>query len=361
MDEEPIETDDPERAFSWFIGSPLHDNSGDVFHDAEEPLQDHPGDLVFRTGSDMAEASELFVGEAFFEALEMNDNKTYEYREAATSPLASLFGNAPNMDSTTPSKQKRARESLETMEESSRLPRHVWSSANGDESSKRENDESKFGEANEIHDGYAETQEELPEHLKTDFLTRLDESLSNGVSAVELEKGQFDVYGVAEIMEEDGEMVKAALNDMATEIDKLKAKYGAAYLMAENTNPGYVKDPKVRIAFLRASNFNGKDGALRMLQFCEAKLELWGPDRIAECITLSNMGPGPRGALENGHMQILPSKDLGGRRVIFNNVNNLGGFEDPMDQVRHRGGRHQSLRVGSNFCLWISSGGLFGT
>jgi hypothetical protein len=46
------------------------------------------------------------------------------------------------------------------------------------------------------------------------------------------------------------------------------------------------------------------------------------------------MGPGPRKVLENGHMQLLPSKDLGGRRVILNNVNHLGGLKDPLDTVR---------------------------
>ena len=103
--------------------------------------------------------------------------------------------------------------------------------------------------------------------------------------------------------------------------------------MAENANPDYVADPILRLLFLRIFGFNAKDAAAGMLDYFDIKLDLWGPERIGTKITIANMGDGPRMALENGHMQILPSKDSAGRRIIVNNANRQAGFDDPYDQV----------------------------
>jgi hypothetical protein len=364
--------DHPEGEFSLFLGSPLRNDPGDLFHHAEEPLQDQSENLDFCTADfDMEEDSEQVLGETFFEAfldsdglgagrdkddLRILDRPDQAYWEAASVPVSSSE-NPVSTAVLTKFKRKRVREYTGTGEESSLL--HEWSSSNDNESK-----EDAYDSSDEIHDGYADPQEELPEHMKDSFL-RSVESQPNIVSAVEMEESQLDVYGKAELMEEDAEMVKAARNEMDKEIEKLKVNYGA-YLMAENVNPEFVKDPKLRIRFLRVSDFNGKDAASKILHSFEVKLELWGPDRIAERITISNMGPGPRNALENGHMQLLPSKDLGGRRVLFNNVNRLRGFEDPLDQVRlARSWRRACPVIKTHLAfspfLWISSCGFYGT
>jgi hypothetical protein len=193
-----------------------------------------------------------------------------------------------------------------------------------------------FDSDDDSDDGYAESQEELPAHLRNDFLEKFH-SLTDNFDACQLEQTQ-DEHGVradgSASAEEDPEMVQESLKLMDMEIERRKAKYGGAYVLAESTNAGFVKDRNLRMMCLRYCNFNGKDAALQLFDFFEAKLDLFGPDKIAERITLSNMGAGARGALENGHMQMLPSKDLTGHRVIFNNVNRLGGYEDGDDVVR---------------------------
>lgn len=188
-------------------------------------------------------------------------------------------------------------------------------------------------------DGYAEPQTELPPYLRNDFLRKFD-SITDQLGALHLDDNQVDGYdggtddtdpNVA--ADEDPEMVEASLKVMDMEVEGRKTQYCVAYVLAENKNPGFVKDRQLRMWCLRHCNFNGKDAALQLFDFLEAKLDLFGPDRLAERITISNMGAGTRGALENGHMQLLPSKDQQGRRVIFNNNNHLGGYEDGDDTV----------------------------
>jgi len=114
---------------------------------------------------------------------------------------------------------------------------------------------------------------------------------------------------------------------------KLKAKRDA-YLLAEATCPAFVEDRKLRTLFLRRNKLSPKSAAMNIFDFLELKLDLWGREMITQRINIDNMGVGTRGALENRHMQLLPSKDLGGRRVIVNNANRLGGYKDGDDMAR---------------------------
>lgn len=178
-------------------------------------------------------------------------------------------------------------------------------------------------------------EEELPlDGSVRNKVLREKDPLTSQMSTEEQGRSQLDVYGFAVPVEPDPMTVKANMKKMDEEIGCLRKRLGGAYLLAENANRDYVTDPKLRIMFLRSQNFDPKEAAAHFFEFLEAKLDLWGADKIAETITFSNMGAGPRGALENGHIQILPSKDRSGRRVIFNNVNHLGGYEDEDDTVR---------------------------
>jgi hypothetical protein len=223
---EPTMTDEhAEDLFSSFLGIQLHDDLGDVFHNAEEPLQDISEALNnHNTGFDTEEDdSEDIFGETFFETLESNglggqdkddwripDHRDKEYWEDVSDPVPSSQ-KAIGAAVSTAFKRKRVREQPGTREESSLL--HVWSSSQENESK-----EDAYDSSDEIHDRYAEPQEELPGHLKDNFL-RSVQSQPNVASAVEMEESQFDVYGITEPTVEDPEMVKAALNELDQEIN----------------------------------------------------------------------------------------------------------------------------------------------
>jgi hypothetical protein len=184
--------------------------------------------------------------------------------------------------------------------------------------------------------------------MRNDFLKRFDYlAVSDDLAALRPKQKHIDddITNIdSEIVaEEDPRMVQESLKLMDMEIERRKGKSGGAYLLAESANPAFFKDHRLRMICIRCCNFNGKNAASQLFDFLEAKLDLFGPDKIAERITLSNMGAGARGALENG------SKDLGGHQVIFNNTNCLGGYDDGDDAVRHA-----IFRVTSHHLLMVS-------
>jgi hypothetical protein len=139
------------------------------------------------------------------------------------------------------------------------------------------------------------------------------DTITNRVSAMERYQNQSCGYAVATTSTEEDvillAMVKASLKEMDQEISRLKNRWGGAYLVAEKANKDYAEDPKLRLLFLRSQGFNPGFAAAHLFQFLEAKLSLWGAQRIAETITFPSINAAPRGSPENGssHLTGLPN------------------------------------------------------
>lgn len=136
-----------------------------------------------------------------------------------------------------------------------------------------------------------------------------------------------DIHGVADIPNEAPEFVEACLTEMELMIQEIRAPSSwwstarttpvvSAYEQARDDNPSYVNNPTLRLMFLRADRFHAKDAALRMIQFFEEKLVLFGPDKLTRNIVLREMDADDIKSLESGFFQILPNRDRAGRAII---------------------------------------------
>jgi hypothetical protein len=136
----------------------------------------------------------------------------------------------------------------------------------------------------------------------------------NNLSMVERENVLQDIHGVSDIVDEEPEFVARRLAELNTEVTMIKNK--AAYLQAQAQNSEYVSNLDFRLMFLRASSFIPKDAAIRLVAFCEAKLELFGTEKLTKTILLSDMDKDDIGCLEAGYSQLLPGRDRAGRALF---------------------------------------------
>jgi hypothetical protein len=188
-------------------------------------------------------------------------------------------------------------------------------------------DESFFKEKHEETD--------LPECVRDDVLEALNSTMEN-VSLVDMEKSQFDVYGITPpVVEDDPQMVAEKLEELDNEIKLLTSKDAsltAAYREAEYQSKEYVHHQK--LVSLRAQQFLPRKAVNQLMRYFDAKLLLWGKTKLTTKITLDDFSESNRKTMEHGHSQLLQSRDHAGRAVILNNLNHLYYEDDGMDQVR---------------------------
>jgi hypothetical protein len=136
----------------------------------------------------------------------------------------------------------------------------------------------------------------------------------NNLSIIERENILQDIHGVSDIVDEEPEFVVRRLAELNTEVTMIKNK--PAYLQAKAQNPEYVSNLDFRLMFLRAEYFIPKDAAIRLVAFFEAKLELFGSEKLTKTILLSDMDKNDIGCLETGYSQLLPGRDRAGRALV---------------------------------------------
>jgi hypothetical protein len=149
-------------------------------------------------------------------------------------------------------------------------------------------------------------------------MTMSDDVLAKETCRLSLEEREEvldDLHGITEIHEEASELIAGALTALEDEINQISKK--TAYEQALSASPGYVHDPKLRLQFLRADKFDHKRAAKRLVSFFEAKMELFGPEKVGRDIKLKDLSADDRDVLENGAMQALPGRDNAGRAVFF--------------------------------------------
>jgi hypothetical protein len=133
------------------------------------------------------------------------------------------------------------------------------------------------------------------------------------LSMKDREKVYYDLHGISGEIEETPEMIANSLIDLEEEIQKLTGK--EAYETARSTNPEYVQDEKFLLKFLRADLFDAKKTALRLVRHFQAKLDLFGRDKLTRNIIQDDLDEDSMKALYSGLTQSMPFRDRAGRTI----------------------------------------------
>jgi hypothetical protein len=136
----------------------------------------------------------------------------------------------------------------------------------------------------------------------------------NQLSMKEREKVLEDIHGVADILEEEPRFVELCLVELEEELNKVPNK--DAYETARSRSMDYVSNRKFRLQFLRADSFNVRHAAVRIVAYFEAKLELFGLEKLTKCITQRDLDQDDLACLESGISQLLSVRDTTGRAIL---------------------------------------------
>eukprot|EP00980_Cylindrotheca_fusiformis_P030810 scaffold25454_cov127-Cylindrotheca_fusiformis.AAC.1 len=152
----------------------------------------------------------------------------------------------------------------------------------------------------------------------------------------EREKAYEDVHGVSNLVEESPELIEKCLLELQCQLDLNENSF--AYNLAKRLSEKYVSNQKLQLQFLRATLFDPKRAALRMVRYFDMKLELFGAENLAKTISFEDLGEDAMNAVRQGPIQVLPSRDNQGRVVMVSNqqtfLSLIDKFDDPVMPLR---------------------------
>ena len=158
----------------------------------------------------------------------------------------------------------------------------------------------------------------------------------NELSVTEREHVLEEVHGVADVIQETPVFVSQKLAELDQEISNIRKR--TAYERALFLSPRHVRDPKLRLMFLRAEYFDARKAATRMVLYFECKRVLWGDGKLVKTITLDDFDQEDMRSLRAGSMQNPVVKDRAGRTLCFI-CQNYSKYKTWQHQVR------QSIQV----------------
>ena len=139
----------------------------------------------------------------------------------------------------------------------------------------------------------------------------------NKLSIKERDEVLQDVHGVSDTMNEESEFVDDCLQSVVQELSRISDADKRAYLLAKQKNPQYVNERKFLLMFLRANLFDASNAASRIVSFFQAKLELFGPEKLGRDIMMNDLNEEDIACFESGYCQVLGGRDRAGRAVFF--------------------------------------------
>jgi hypothetical protein len=134
------------------------------------------------------------------------------------------------------------------------------------------------------------------------------------LSIKERESVFHDLHGVAEIINEEPELIAKSLAELDVVIANTPNR--EAYEQAKRIDPQYVHSLEFRLMFLRSERFDVKHTASRLVRHFKTKLELFGPESLAREIRYEDLYEGAVQCLEAGNLQLLPLRDRTGRAIM---------------------------------------------
>jgi hypothetical protein len=142
----------------------------------------------------------------------------------------------------------------------------------------------------------------------------------NNMSIEDRSQGLYDLHGVADMPDENPEMLNTKVGEMNNVLSSGYASFAVdtvPYRTALDMDAAYVEG--LKIPFLRAAGYNSREAAALMLRFFGNKLDLFGDEKLVREIRLRDLDrPGEMEALRKGMVQVLPHRDRSGRTVLLN-------------------------------------------
>ena len=175
-----------------------------------------------------------------------------------------------------------------------------------------------------------------PEHPLT--LENVDAFIAKEMTRLSIaqrEQIYYDVHGIAAETAATPAVICESLERLEIEILLVEEK--TAYDMAMSMDEKYAMDRSLRIRFLRADCFDAKKAALRLARHFQAKLDLFGPERLVKDIVQDDLDEQTIEAIYSGTMcKKLPSRDRAGRvTVAVSFMNKIRPDTDPLTKVSY--------------------------
>ena len=165
--------------------------------------------------------------------------------------------------------------------------------------------------------------------LREAFSTEL-----NQLRFEECEKILSDLHGVRNMEDftelENSEKVSIGLEEMKHylyRLEKEREKKNAPGQSGENSrvafdvavqrNRNYIYNRKFLLMFLRSEDYDAPRAADRLVGYLKVKMDLFGPQKLCQDISLDTLDAQDVETLRNGHFQTLPVRDRSGRAIVF--------------------------------------------
>lgn len=164
----------------------------------------------------------------------------------------------------------------------------------------------------------------------------LDAVLVQGMTHLsfeELQQEQEELHGVSSIIKKEKEELDELLKSFSGHLDRLKS--GTAYEYAESMDKNYVCNQNFQLMFIRSNRYEPKASAEQAIRFFDMKMALFGKDKLAKDITLSDLDDDDKESLRKGSFQVLRKSDSSGRRILLE-VPGLMSFKTVMNELRAR-------------------------
>ncbi len=132
-----------------------------------------------------------------------------------------------------------------------------------------------------------------------------------------------EIHGVTSLdPEETPQMIEKSIQDLNTEINRIRHKY-TVYNKASESSNSYTHGVDIRLRFLRCELFDIPAAAKRMLGYLDLTQELFGDVVLTRPIQLCDLGKQEMEMLREGDAQPMPFRDRSGRRLMVA-MNNMG-------------------------------------
>lgn len=164
--------------------------------------------------------------------------------------------------------------------------------------------------------------------------TQMDDLLSKELLNLSLKDRNAineEIHGVECLaIEETPDMLSIALDNLCTEISMLSDTQKIAYNKSQqhinisnNSKTSlYINTSDFRLRFLRCELFDCKKAALRMVNFLDLLLEIFGDFVLRRPIQITDFNRDEMQIFRLGLLQLLPYRDRSGRRIFAS----VGGF-----------------------------------
>ena len=113
----------------------------------------------------------------------------------------------------------------------------------------------------------------------------------------------------------DPALIEESLERLEIEIEMREDNQ--AYQLAKLSNPAYVLDRNFRLLFLRSDRYDAKKAAFRMVRHFQMKMEVFGKEKLGRDIVQDDFDEDEMKVLYDGNIQMLPTKDRGGRTMVL--------------------------------------------